>query len=88
MTFSPDNRELHGVLPVLHENGAIDFATLQREIDWALEVGANGIVLAIEKYLMKKRGIFPNTIQRQPVGWELDAETMAAVDRLFQLSLA
>lgn len=48
-----------------------------------LSAGLDGF-LAIEKYLMKKRGIFPNTIQRQPVGWELDAETIAEVDRLFQ----
>ena len=47
-----------------------------------LSAGLDGF-LAIEKYLMKKRGIFPNTIQRQPVGWELDRETEAEVDRLF-----
>jgi 4-hydroxy-tetrahydrodipicolinate synthase len=47
-----------------------------------LSAGLDGF-LAIEKYLMKKRGIFPNTLQRQPVGWELDPETAAEVDRLF-----
>jgi len=47
-----------------------------------LSAGLDGF-LSIEKYLMKKRGIFPNTIQRQPVGWELDSETAAEVDRLF-----
>ncbi|QDT55786.1 4-hydroxy-tetrahydrodipicolinate synthase [Caulifigura coniformis] len=47
-----------------------------------LSAGLDGF-LSIEKHLMKKRGIFPNTIQRQPVGWELDAETAAEVDRLF-----
>ena len=39
--------------------------------------------LAIEKYLLKKRGIFSNTLQIQPVDWELDPETAAEVDRLF-----
>lgn len=47
-----------------------------------LSAGLDGF-LAIEKYLMNKRGIFPNTIQREPVGWELDPETTAEVDRLF-----
>ncbi|MFM7929630.1 MAG: dihydrodipicolinate synthase family protein, partial [Pirellula sp.] len=41
--------------------------------------------LAIEKYLMQKRGIFPSTLQVQPSGWQLDSETQAEVDRLFDL---
>jgi 4-hydroxy-tetrahydrodipicolinate synthase len=50
----------------------------------ALQVqgGLDGF-LAIEKYLLKKRGLFSNTAQRQPVGWQLDPETQAEVDRLF-----
>jgi len=47
-----------------------------------LQAGLDGF-LAIEKYLLKKRGIFPNTNQRQPVGWKLDRETEAEVDRIF-----
>jgi len=47
-----------------------------------LSAGLDGF-LAVEKYLLKKRGLFPNTLQRQPVGWELDPETAAEVDRLF-----
>lgn len=47
-----------------------------------LQGGLDGF-LAIEKYLLHKRGIFPNTKQIQPVGWTLDAETAAEVDRLF-----
>lgn len=47
-----------------------------------LQGGLDGF-LAIEKYLLKKRGIFINTHQIQPVGWKLDAETAAEVDRLF-----
>lgn len=47
-----------------------------------LQGGLDGF-LAIEKYLMKKRGIFMNTNQVEPVGWVLDNETAAEVDRLF-----
>ena len=47
-----------------------------------LQAGLDGF-LAIEKYLLKKRGLFASTIQVQPVGWQLDSETQAEVDRLF-----
>lgn len=47
-----------------------------------LQAGLDGF-LAIEKYLLMKRGIFVNTIQLPPVSWELDPETQAEVDRLF-----
>lgn len=47
-----------------------------------LQGGLDGF-LAIEKYLLKKRGIFTNTHQIQPVAWKLDSETAAEVDRLF-----
>jgi 4-hydroxy-tetrahydrodipicolinate synthase len=49
-----------------------------------LQAGLDGF-LAIEKYLMKKRGIFRNTLQVQPCGWQIDVETGAEVDRLFDL---
>jgi len=39
--------------------------------------------LAIEKYLLVKRGIFKNTHVRTPTGYTLDQETKAQVDRLF-----
>jgi 2-keto-3-deoxy-L-arabinonate dehydratase len=47
-----------------------------------LQAGLDGF-LAIEKYLLVKRGIFHNTIQVPPVHWILDPETRAEVDRLF-----
>ncbi len=47
-----------------------------------LQAGLDGF-LAIEKYLLKKRGIFRNTHQIQPTAWTIDAETQAEVDRLF-----
>lgn len=49
-----------------------------------LQAGLDGF-LAIEKYLLMKRGLFSNTRQVQPCGWELDPETRAEVDRLFAL---
>lgn len=48
-----------------------------------LQAGLDGF-LAIEKYLMVKRGLFPTARRRRPYGWELDAETAAEVDRLFE----
>jgi 2-keto-3-deoxy-L-arabinonate dehydratase len=49
-----------------------------------LQAGLDGF-LAIEKYLLKKRGIFVNMLQVEPSGWSLDPETTAEVDRLFNL---
>ncbi len=48
-----------------------------------LQAGLDGF-LAIEKYLLNKRGLFPNTAQKHPVGWQLDSETQSEVDRLFE----
>jgi dihydrodipicolinate synthase/N-acetylneuraminate lyase len=39
--------------------------------------------LAVEKHLLVRQGIFRNTRVRGPVGFELDPETRAEVDRLF-----
>ena len=47
-----------------------------------LQAGLDGF-LAVEKYLMVKRGLFPSARRRRPYGWELDAETAAEIDRLF-----
>jgi 4-hydroxy-tetrahydrodipicolinate synthase len=49
-----------------------------------LQAGLDGF-LAIEKYLLKKRGLFKNTLRVEPFGWELDSETCAEVDRLFEI---
>lgn len=51
-----------------------------------LQAGLDGF-LAIEKYLLVKRGVFVNARRRQPYGWSLDDETAAEVDRLFELML-
>jgi 4-hydroxy-tetrahydrodipicolinate synthase len=47
-----------------------------------LQAGLDGF-LAVEKYLMVKRGLFPSARRRKPYGWDLDAETAAEVDRLY-----
>ena len=41
--------------------------------------------LAVEKYLLVKQGILPNSRVRGPVGFVLDEETRSEVDRLFDL---
>lgn len=41
--------------------------------------------LAIEKHLLVRQGIFKNTIVRGPVAYRLDRETIAEIDRLFDL---
>lgn len=48
-----------------------------------LQVGLDGF-LAIEKYLLVKRGIFSSARRREPYSWELDPETAAEIDRLFE----
>ena len=47
-----------------------------------LQAGLDGF-LAVEKYLMVKRGLWASARRRRPYGWELDAETAAEVDRLY-----
>jgi len=50
----------------------------------ALQTGLDGF-LAIEKHLLKRQGVFHNTVVRGPVGYRLDEETRQEVDRLFDL---
>lgn len=53
-----------------------------------LQAGLDGF-LAIEKYLLVKRGVWTSDRRRQPYRWSLDDETAREVDRLFeQLQLA
>lgn len=49
-----------------------------------LQAGLDGF-LAIEKYLMVKRGVWVTDRRRHPYHWSLDTETAQEVDRLFQL---
>src|SRR3954466_1104199 len=62
--FSTTDERLHGVLPVLQTpftpERQIDVAVLQREIDWAFDTGADGIVVAMVSEILRlsKRGRF------------------------------
>jgi 4-hydroxy-tetrahydrodipicolinate synthase len=47
-----------------------------------LQAGLDGF-LAIEKHVLHCRGLIPNQRRRRPYSWDLDAETAAEVDRLF-----
>lgn len=47
-----------------------------------MQAGLDGF-LAIEKYLLVKRGLFASDRRRGPCGWSLDPETAREVDRLF-----
>lgn len=49
-----------------------------------LQAGLDGF-LAIEKYLMVKRGLFETARRRSPNSWSLDPETQAEVDRLLEM---
>jgi 4-hydroxy-tetrahydrodipicolinate synthase len=49
-----------------------------------LQAGLDGF-LAIEKYLLCKRGVLTSQRRRNPQGWSLDEETAREVDRLFEL---
>lgn len=49
-----------------------------------LQAGIDGF-LAIEKHLLKKRGVFTTDRRREPNSWNLDMETRHEVDRLFEM---
>ena len=49
-----------------------------------LQAGLDGF-LAIEKYVLKKRGLFATEHRRGPISWQLDEETRDEVDRLLVL---
>lgn len=53
----------------------------------AMQTSLDGF-LAVEKYLLVKRGIFKNTLVRGPVGFTLDEETRQEIDRLFDQLMA
>ena len=49
-----------------------------------LQGGLDGFIV-VERYLMHKRGLFPNQVHRGPLSYFLDDETRAEIDRLFGL---
>jgi 4-hydroxy-tetrahydrodipicolinate synthase len=46
-----------------------------------LQAGLDGF-LAIEKYVLKRRGLFRSARRRKPYSWEMDDETRLELDRL------
>ena len=52
----------------------------------SLQTSLDGFI-AVEKYLLVKQGVFTSARMRRPVGFELDPETTAEVDRVFELLL-
>ncbi|MEK6238129.1 MAG: dihydrodipicolinate synthase family protein, partial [Planctomycetales bacterium] len=49
-----------------------------------LQAGLDGF-LAIEKYILVKRGLFTTDRRREPNSWSLDSETQSEVDRLLTM---
>ncbi|MEX0818785.1 MAG: dihydrodipicolinate synthase family protein [Pirellulaceae bacterium] len=49
-----------------------------------LQAGLDGF-LAVEKYVLQKRGIFATAHRRQPLAWEMDDETRQELERLLTL---
>ena len=49
-----------------------------------LQAGLDGF-LAIEKFILKHRGIFKNEVRRTPYSWDLDLETSSEILRLLQI---
>jgi len=49
-----------------------------------LQAGLDGF-LAIEKYILVKRGLFTTDRRREPNSWTLDSETQSEVDRLLTM---
>ncbi|WP_166821261.1 dihydrodipicolinate synthase family protein [Thalassoroseus pseudoceratinae] len=75
--------ELWRALNAGHENRIYELSLpISAIVALQLQAGLDGF-LAIEKYLLHKRGIFASTAQKPPVSWEMDVETQAEVDRLF-----
>lgn len=51
-----------------------------------MQAGLDGF-LTLEKHFLVRRGVFANTLRRRPYSWELDAETTAEAERLFDRML-
>ena len=46
-----------------------------------LQAGLDGF-LAVEKYVLHKKGLFATDLRRRPYAWDIDSETRAELDRL------
>ncbi|GAB5442459.1 MAG: hypothetical protein Fues2KO_28080 [Fuerstiella sp.] len=82
---------LHGIAPLWHALKRGDETAANRLYFpicalAALEgqAGLDGY-LAVEKYILKQRGLFKTDHRRRPYSWSLDSETQAEVDRQLQI---
>ena len=80
---------LDGIVALWHALGCgdIDLADRLHQpiaaiVSLQLQAGLDGF-LAIEKYLLVRRGLFSSDRRREPFGWSPDRETLNEVDRLF-----
>ena len=48
-----------------------------------LQGGLDGFIL-VERYLLQRRGLFPNQVHRGPLGYAIDDMMCAEIDRLFE----
>ncbi|MCX7392802.1 MAG: dihydrodipicolinate synthase family protein [Planctomycetales bacterium] len=68
-----------------HDNDAIYriYFPVCALVSLQLQAGLDGF-LAVEKYVLVKRGLFATERRRQPHAWSLDPETKAELDRLLE----
>jgi 4-hydroxy-tetrahydrodipicolinate synthase len=84
----PGMEFLQGVIAIWRALRAGDESTAYRVyfplcalVTLQLQAGLDGF-LAIEKYILQRRGLFRTAARRRPHAWQLDEETRAEVDRL------
>ena len=65
--------KIEGVLPVLHmpyeEDESIDYATLQKEVDYLFDTGAHGLCLALVSDLLRLTAEERLTLPEHLVRW-------------------
>ena len=71
------------------ERGEVDTAythylPLCALVSLQLQAGLDGF-LAIEKYMMKRQGLFTTDVRREPIVWRMDEETRQELERLLTL---
>lgn len=84
----PGMEFLPGVVALWHALGRGDEEAIYRLyfpicalVALQLQAGLDGF-LAVEKYVLHRRGLFATDRRRAPFAWELDGETRAELDRL------
>ena len=82
MEFLPCIMAIWNALQAEDEDRAYELSgPLVSLVAMQMQAGLDGF-LAVEKYVMHRRGLFTTAYRRDPVGWSMDRETQAEVDRL------